>query len=378
MEKLLIKKRIGLIRILTVLCLVLGITFSYAPSVNATGGMSSPVETIGDGDEQAELTHLLFAKLVYDYLDGYQGKTVEEYVNDNSKLYAEEIWEDSGVTYQQLYNSVIGDWEIYNICNHNKTTGFYAVAFKKDEKVIIAYRGSEMFTDEFALDESNDWTGTDFKFALFNELSTQFEDADAFYRIVECNLAMEGHKEDGLDITLTGHSLGGALCAYESLKSGCYGYSFDGACGHIIDLTYYYGYLDIDDFTGTDDLDNIPFVNYTDTTGYEVADLIQHTYADYMYQVDRETNLDNLNEYTLIPKTADAGSHIIWSTLKAEDGRVIFTDKVDAGTNGFTYEPYGPVYLDITKNVIEAGMENVNFDTPWNIIDMRILIISSW
>ncbi len=369
MEILLIKKRIGLIRILTVLCLVLGITFSYAPSVNATGGMTSPVETIEDGDEQAELTHLLFAKLVYDYLDGYQGKTVEEYVNDNSKLYAQEIWEDSGVTYQQLYNFVVGDWEIYNICNHNKTTGFYAVAFKKDEKVIIAYRGSEMFTDEFALDESNDWTGTDFKFALFNELSAQFEDADAFYRIVECNLAMEGLKDGSLDITLTGHSLGGALCAYEALKSGCYGYSFDGACGHIIDLTYYYGYLDIDDFTGTDDLDNIPFVNYTDTTGYDVADLIQHTYADYMYQVDRETNLENLNEYTLIPKTADAGSHIIWSTLKAEDGMVTFTDKVDAGTNGFTYEPYGPVYLDITKNVIEAGMENVNFDTPWNIID---------
>ena len=369
MEKLLNKKRISLIRIMIVLCLMLGITFSYAPSVNATGGMTTPVETFGDGDENEELRHLLFAKLVYDYLDGYQGKTVKEYVNDNSKLYSDEIWEASGVTYQELYNLMIGDWEIYSICNHNKTTGFYAVAFRNDKKVIIAYRGSEMFTDEFALDESNDWTGTDFKFALFNELSAQFEDADAFYRMVICNLAMEGIKENRLEITLTGHSLGGALCAYESLKSGCYGYSFDGACGHIIDLTYYYGYLDIDDFTGTDDLDNIPFVNYTDTTGYEVADLIQHTYADYMYQVDRETNLENLNEYTLIPKTADAGSHIIWSTLKAEDGMVTFTDKVDAGVNGFTYEPYGPVYLDITKNVIEAGMENVNFDTPWNIID---------
>ncbi len=366
MVKLVVMKKITK---LIIFFLIVGLSFSYVPSVNAASGMTTPVETFGEVDENDELTHLLLAKLVYDYLDGYEGKTVKEYVNANPKLYSDEIWEESGVTYEELYNLMIGDWEIYSICNHNDTTGFYAVAFRKDKKLVVAYRGSEMFTDEFALDESNDWTGTDFKFALFNELSAQFEDADAFYKMIVCKLSMEGITGRKTTITLTGHSLGGALCAYESLKSGCYGYSFDGACGHIIDLTYFYGYLDIDSFTGTDDLDNIPFVNYTDTTGYEVADLIQHTNADYMYQVDRKTNLEGLNEYTLIPKTADAGSHIIWSTLKAEDGMVTFTDKVDAGFNGYTYEPYGPIYLDITKNVIEAGMENVNFDTPWNIID---------
>ncbi len=337
--------------------------------VYVKAGMITPVETFGEENEQEELKHLLFSKLVYDYLDDYEGKTVKDYVNDNSDLYGGEIWENSGVTYEEIYNLQIGDWQIYKVCNNNKTTGFYAVAFKKEDEIVIAYRGSEMFTEEFALDESNDWTGTDFKFALFNELSDQFSDADAFYNKVISNLAKDGIKESQVDITLTGHSLGGALCAYESIKSGCFGYSFDGACGHILDLTYFYGYLDIDNFTGTDDLDNIPFVNYTDATGYDVADLIQHTYPEYIYQLDRETNLDNLNEYTLIPKTADAGSHIIWSTLTAEDGTVTFTDKVDANQNGFTYEPYGPIYMDITKNIIETGMENVNFDTPWNIID---------
>ncbi len=335
----------------------------YTQPVYATEDMTTPVESFGEEGEQQELEHLLLAKLVYDYLDGYEGKTVEEYLNDNQELYSGEIWENSGITYIGLYGIVIGDWEIYDICNHNTTSGFYAVAFKNDDRVIIAFRGSEMFTEEFALDESNDWTGTDFKFALFNELSTQFDDADAFYKLVVKALAKEGIKESDINITLTGHSLGGALCAYESLISGKFGYAFDGACGHIIDLTYYYGYLDIDNFTGTDDAENILFCNYTDVEGYGVADLIQHTYADYMYQVDRETNLDGLNEYTLIPKTADAGSHIIWSTLQADNGTVTFTNTVN------TYEPYGPVYLDITKNVIEAGMENVNFDTPWNIID---------
>ncbi|MBO5386523.1 MAG: hypothetical protein J6A59_00030 [Lachnospiraceae bacterium] len=332
-------------------------------------GMTTPVETFGEAGETDELKHLLFSKLVYDYMDGYEGKKVKDYVNDNSDLYDSEIWEGQGVTYQNLYNITIGEWEIYKIYNNNSKTGFYAVAFKKDNKVVIAFRGSEMFTEEFALDESNDWTGTDFKFALFNELSAQFEDADYFYETVLFKLGREGYKENRVDITLTGHSLGGALCAYESLKSGKYGYCFDGACGHIIDLTYYYGYLDIDNFTGTDDLDNIMFCNYTDETGYAVADLIQHTNADYMYQIDRKTNLDGLNEYTLIPKTADAGSHIIWSTLMADNGAVSFTEEVNTSANGFTYQPYGPIYLDITKNVIEAGMENVNFDTPWNIID---------
>lgn len=369
MKKLRNWRSIYILRRVIVQFVMFAFILAYAHPVYAADDMSEPVEVFGENKEQEELEHLLFAKLVYDYLDGYEGKTVQEYVNDNIDLYSDEIWDSSGITYESLYNMMIGDWEIYCVCNRNDTSGFYGAAFKKEDKVIIALRGSEMFTEEFALDESNDWVGTDFKFALFNELSLQFEDADSFYRMVICCLAMDGIQENTVDITITGHSLGGALCAYESLITGKFGYSFDGACGHIIDLTYYYGYLDIDDFSGTDDLDNIPFVNYTDTTGYDVADLIQHTYADYMYQVDRETNLENLNEYTLIPKTADAGSHIIWSTLKAEDGMVTFTDKVDVGANGFTYEPYGPVYLDITKNVIEAGMENVNFDTPWNIID---------
>ncbi|MBQ8167696.1 MAG: hypothetical protein IJZ96_11800 [Lachnospiraceae bacterium] len=365
-------KKIKRISRIALACLVVfSMTVSTINIEAANYSMTQPVETFVEQQEDEELTHLLLAKLVYDYMDDYEGMNVEEYVADNPRLYQDEIWDGQGVTYESLYSLYVGDWQIYKVCNHNSTTGFYSVAFKKDNRVIIAFRGSEMFTDEFALDESNDWTGTDLKFAVFNELSRQFDDADAFYKLVVGKLAMDGVKESEAKITLTGHSLGGALTSYEALMSGSYGYCFDGACGHVMDLTYYYDYMGIDNFTGVDDPDNIMFCNYTDTTGYVVADLIQHSTTEGIYQVDRETNLEDLNENTLIPKMADAGSHIIWSSLECQDGVVSFTPKVDVNEAGFTYMPDGPVYLDITKNVIQEGMNYIDLDTPLNMIDYQ-------
>ncbi len=313
----------------------------------------------GTEQERIEFVHMLFAKLAYDYLDGYEGRSVAEYVNDNPELYAGEIWEGSGITYTALYDSIVGDWEIYKVFNDNKTTGLYAAAFKRDNQVILAFRGSEMFTDEFALDESNDWTGTDFRFALLNELSGQFENADDCYKSLLRKLSLDGVDAE---LTLTGHSLGGALVTYESLVSGLYGYSFDGACGHVIDLVYFYQYLNIDDFSGVDD---ILFCNYTDAEGYPVADIIQHTNSACMFQIDRETYLDGLNENTLIPQIAAAGSHIVWSDLAYEGNCVYFTEQTEADEQGYTYAPKEAVTLDITKNILEAGAETFDGGLPW-------------
>ena len=44
------------------------------------------------------------------------------------------------------------------------------------------------------------YRSTDFKFALFNELSAQFEDADYFYETVLFKLGREGYKENRVDI----------------------------------------------------------------------------------------------------------------------------------------------------------------------------------
>lgn len=332
---------------------------SFSADVPVCRAEEQEIVFSGTEQERVEFVHMLFAKLAYDYLDGYEGQNVSEYVNDNPGLYAGEIWEGSGITYTALYSSIVGDWEIYRVFNDNKTTGLYAVAFKKDNQVILSFRGSEMFTDEFALDESNDWTGTDFRFALLNELSGQFENADNCYKSL-----LRGLRLDGVDaeITLTGHSLGGALVTYESLVSGLYGYSFDGACGHVIDLVYFYQYLNIDDFSGVDD---IRFCNYTDAEGYPVADIIQHTNSEYMFQIDRETYLDGLNENTLIPQIAAAGSHIVWSDLAYEGNCVYFTEQTGADAQGYTYAPKNAVTFDITKNILEAGVETFDGGLPW-------------
>lgn len=313
----------------------------------------------GTEQERIEFVHMLFAKLTYDYMDGYEGQCVAAYVNDHPELYDGEIWENSGITYTQLYDSIVGEWEIYKIYNNNKTTGLYAAAFKKDNQVILAFRGSEMFTDAFALDESNDWTGTDFRFALLNELSGQFENADNCYKSLLRKLKIDGVDAD---ITLTGHSLGGALVTYESLVTGVYGYSFDGACGHVIDLVYFYQYLNIDTFSG---VDQIQFCNYTDAEGYPVADIIQHTYAEDMFQIDRKTFLEGLNENTLIPQIAAAGSHIVWSDLAYEGNCVYFTEEIGVNEQGYTYAPEEKTTFDITKNILEAGTEAFDGGLPW-------------
>lgn len=313
----------------------------------------------GDDAEQEEFLHFLLAKLIYDDIDEFEGKSVRDYIDANDALYDKEIWTDSGIKYNSLYNRFIGEFTIYKVYNYNSESGFYAVAFVDDSHGVLAFRGSEMFTESFPLDESNDWTGTDFKFSLLNKLSSQFDDSISAYSDFASSLNSEGKKRN---ITFTGHSLGGALVTNASIVTGCYGYSFDGACGHVIDLVYYYNFLDIDKFSGVEDM---PFCNYTDDTGYLVADIIQHTNAHTMYQLDRKTNLDKMSENTAIPKYSTAASHIIWSTLGHEGARLFFLDKCVKEGQTYTYAPDKPITIDITKNIIEAGTESfTNFSLP--------------
>lgn len=320
-------------------------TAAAAPVKAADENMYETFSFEGNEADYDEFIHLLSAKLVYDSLTDYEGQSVAEYVAARPALYQNEIWEGSGITYDSLYRYFIGDYTIRKVFDENDKSGMYAVLFEKDKELILSFRGSDSFFDTLAWDESNDWINTDFRFALQNELSGQFRDVDGCLDYVEKNF----HIKDGsYDYTFAGHSLGGALVVYASMRSGYYGYSFDGAAGHVIDLIYSDRYLDLSEFKGVDKQN---FCNYTDETGYPIADMIQHTNAHAMYQVDRETFLDHLNENTFVPRAAQAESHIIWSTVRYDGNVISLTDRVRADEDGYTFAPKDAVTLSIAKPV---------------------------
>lgn len=357
-------------KIISAICIVcLVLTCSAVNCVYTKAQNYEVIDFSGDEAEYAEFIHMLFAKIVYDDLDGYKNKTVKEYVDDHPDYYDKEIWEDSGITYNAMYNSFIGDYRIHSICNKNDKSGFYAVTFIRGDEVIMAFRGSDSILDSFFLDESNDWVNTDFRFALLNELSSQFEDAGLY---INKTINHFDRKLKTYDMTFAGHSLGGALVAYASMTTGIYGYSFDGACGHVIDVIFYNNYLEISpDFAGADKMN---FCNYTDEKGYPAADIIQHTHAKQMFQIDRETNLEGLNEYTALPKYSTAGSHIIWSTLGHDGNTVYLTPKVDAGEDGYTYSVDGEIKIDMMDNVNEISSIIFEFITAGVKKDYQAII----
>lgn len=310
----------------------------------------------GDSADYEEFIHLLLAKIVYDSLNEYEGKSVADYVNGNPDLYDKEIWKDSQILYKQVYDTFIGDYKIAKIIDENDNSGMYAVVFTRDKEIVLTFRGSDTIYDSPLLDESNDWVNTDFRFALQNQLSSQFKDVDRCLRYIENQYQVS---KGEYDYTFAGHSLGGALVAYSSIMTGYYGYSFDGAVGHVIDIIYSDRYLEVASFEGSDKQN---FCNYTDKVGYPIADIIQHTNSEAIYQLDRETNLKHLNENTLVPKLAQAGSHIIWSTVQY-DGRVIsLTDKVKAKNSGYTYAPKKKISIDIAKPASSF------FDVVWTFV----------
>lgn len=214
----------------------------------------------GDEADYREFIHLLLAKLVYDDLAGFEGKVIADYVNSTA-AYDQEIWAGSSITFKNLYSYFAGDFYIEKIFDMNSESGLYAVAFFRDKDLILSFRGSDAIYKSFILDESNDWVNTDLRFALQNELSSQFDSVDFCLDYIKDHYDIENKQ---YNYTFSGHSLGGALVAYASIKSGYYGYSFDGAIGHVIDLIYSDKYLEIDSYYGVDKQN---FCNYTDAPG---------------------------------------------------------------------------------------------------------------
>lgn len=254
------------------------------------GVYSSSTSDISD-----EICHLIFSDMSYARIPKvYIGKTVSRWLDTSAFSTDPTYGYSAEEMYQPIYSSstlsrvdvyrLVGDWTILDLIDGD--AGYAAAVFQKGSDIIIAYRGSEggpqtMFSGE-------DWT-VDMEFALFNKLDpSQFDAAlQTYYK----------YRSKG-NVSLTGHSLGGALVAYVSTITEAPGYSFDGAVGHVIDLTYLFEAGNID-FSSTADM---TFKNYTDPKSLSctVADMIQHTNSDLFPGVCYQTNSDCIKYYNTL------------------------------------------------------------------------------
>ncbi|MFK4785765.1 hypothetical protein [Fusobacterium sp. MFO224] len=116
---------------------------------------------------------------------------------------------------EKFFLKEMDDWIIYKIDNRtgksskNLKSGFYAMIFKKNNRYVISYRGSETFPLKEAY---RDFIETDLLIGLGKRPLQFFEGVEIF----------EGLLKDGVNlsqISLTGHSLGGGIAQFVAIMS---------------------------------------------------------------------------------------------------------------------------------------------------------------
>ena len=137
-------------------------------------------------------------------------------------------------------SSKIGSYTVYDSKGDAQafTAGFYAIAYQSGDDFVISYRGTDnkgIFDSEqlggsdplFGYGLALGWTGfQDYNSSSLNEarITTQSRLAADFYRAVT-DVATDGVA--AVNVTLTGHSLGGGLAGYLSVTTGTQSVLFD-------------------------------------------------------------------------------------------------------------------------------------------------------
>ena len=107
----------------------------------------------------------------------------------------------------------IKNWQILDIYDNNSSdklgsTGFYGCVIKADDdRLIVAFRGSEGFESEYNF--NTDWKDADLKL-LNSTLTKQQEDVERFIRHISKSDYIDSYKS----IATAGHSLGGNLALH--------------------------------------------------------------------------------------------------------------------------------------------------------------------
>ena len=275
--------------------------------------------------------------------DKFQGMFFVDYINYTT-------WDD-------FYKRYINDYKVIKLPD-TPTDGFYAAAFESpDGNIVIAYRGSEgkngalgmiNFIDKWFGDKSEvDWWGTNLPMTLSLGLSSQFTQALDFYDDVKSN-------NPGKIITLTGHSLGGALASYVAINRGVRCDNVNGATGWLFNNEFLADPNNYPvNYVGFDEYVNENFNGHMDIPNKAVtrwASLDTFNYA--MYEDTK--NYNTLKKWELLNGemvyVPEKNYHGISSIINYSDKKFTLTKKTKKfTTNGFK-QMDGNIFLGTTKD----------------------------
>lgn len=203
--------------------------------------------------------YLAFSQLAY--LNWETGQTVEERISKNKLI---DDTSDSNITYGMLCKNIL-DWKVIATSENEKKyeIGFYAVTFchEKTNQTVVAYRGSKNIAQIFdsPADVINDWLSNDIPFHVEHIYTSQLKNATDYYTYSKSLVQSKNYT-----LSVTGHSLGGALAETVSMTYGVYGEVFNAAS---VFETLYKDHPELmgERFSGVDKWNFIAHVNKDDS-----------------------------------------------------------------------------------------------------------------